>query len=141
MSDEELRSTYHDIRLRNWMATRRNMEVVSHMHNVMTRELGGHEMGENEPQGSRNGSEMAALGSEGGQLQGSFTHALKDPVFPVEFHALGQKLDRLVAIEIVKPPSFDLGFRELGGPNGEDGRPKGNMVTTRMIAKKGAVKN
>ncbi|KAH9605211.1 hypothetical protein KSS87_022497 [Heliosperma pusillum] len=141
MSDKELRSTYHDIRLRNWMAARRNMEVVSHKHNVITRELGGHEAGENEPEGSRNGSVMATLGGEGDQLQGSFMQALKDPVFLAEFHALRQKLDRVVAIEMVKPPSFDLGFGELCGPSGEDGRPKGNMVITRTMAKKGAGKN
>ncbi|KAH9603764.1 hypothetical protein KSS87_018790 [Heliosperma pusillum] len=55
---------------------------------------------------------------------GSFTQALKDPIFLAQFHALGQKLDRLVTLDIVKPPLFDLEFGEIGGPSGEDDRPK-----------------
>ncbi|KAH9602567.1 hypothetical protein KSS87_021560 [Heliosperma pusillum] len=71
--EEDLSAQY------NWMETRRNMEVVPHMHNAMTRELGGHEAGANESEGSRNESEMTALGRP---VAGFFHASIEKSGFP-----------------------------------------------------------
>ncbi|XP_074265467.1 uncharacterized protein LOC141587903 [Silene latifolia] len=42
-TDEELQATFYDVRVRNWMTTRRNLSVVNVIHKRLMRELGGQE--------------------------------------------------------------------------------------------------
>ncbi|KAK9756561.1 hypothetical protein RND81_01G106700 [Saponaria officinalis] len=112
LSDRQLRQKYSDFRLQKWMTTKRNLELVARLHDNMARELEAFEEGLVQTQ------HEAVLSTRGDDIeqpsQLSWTQALKDPSFLAEFHAVGRKVDEFIAIQLVEPPSFDLGLG-LGG--------------------------
>ncbi|KAH9623259.1 hypothetical protein KSS87_023115 [Heliosperma pusillum] len=114
LTDEELRFKYPDIRVRKWMTTKRNLELVSKLHNDMTKDLEAFvsvnvvldEVVQAEE--VENGEQPPEVSS-----QFSWTQALMDPSFLDDFHALGKKVDELLKINLVEPPSFDLGLDDV----------------------------
>ncbi|KAH9613535.1 hypothetical protein KSS87_009650 [Heliosperma pusillum] len=114
LTDEELRFKYPDIRVLKWMTTKRNLELVSKLHNDMTKDLEAFvsvnvvldEVVQAEE--VENGEQPPEVSS-----QFSWTQALMDPSFLDDFHALGKKVDELLKINLVEPPSFDLGLDDV----------------------------
>ncbi|XP_074321784.1 uncharacterized protein LOC141658975 [Silene latifolia] len=111
-TDEELQATFYDVHVRNWMTTRRNLSVVNVIHKRLMGELGAQEDAGVDLQSS----EMTS-GASGSQSQGSFTQALANPEFVAAWNALGEKLDALIDVEMVHPPSFSLGVENIGAPS------------------------
>ncbi|XP_074265271.1 uncharacterized protein LOC141587696 [Silene latifolia] len=62
-TDEELQATFYDVRVRNWMTTRRNLSVVNVIHKSLMRELGAQDEGGVELQSTWNvlGEKLDAL--------------------------------------------------------------------------------
>ncbi|KAH9604503.1 hypothetical protein KSS87_000363 [Heliosperma pusillum] len=107
LDDEEIREKYADPRLANWMRTKRDLEIVSRLHDIRTKEL------ENQP------ANVIPIGEKGKgieEVEGEFTQALKDPEFLASYLALGKRIDEMVQMTLIEPPSFDLGI-DLSGIN------------------------
>ncbi|XP_074284486.1 uncharacterized protein LOC141609263 [Silene latifolia] len=121
MNDEELQAKYPDVRKLKWMTSKRNLELVSRLHNDMTKELEAFfsvdVIADEVLQ-----SEEVEDGKEPTQQhsQFSWTQALENnESFLAEFHRMGQLVDNAVAAALIEPPSFDLGLDDIYFQEGE----------------------
>ncbi|XP_074299606.1 uncharacterized protein LOC141630741 [Silene latifolia] len=103
LSDEEIASKYNDPRLVSWMMTKRDLELVSRLHENRTKEV--------EKQANVTPIDEEQVREE---MEGEFTQALKDPNFLAQFLDMGKRIDEIAEMKLVEAPSFDLGIDSIG---------------------------